>query len=253
MQWAAALHGQVKMLDLKKDGHLCGSHPSWDHSSSNATWPSGGMATGKGRKNCLLKAVGNAEDTGQVPLFLASQLLTVFLRSKGRCHPPHMNNVLLFLPFWHPFISSLFHICRHKHLQHWNFQPFIKSWNWSNQSFWKTSGRWGGFIWSSVFMDVLILVLAFFASLFTRLMDVWEEDVSKACVVCSWETFELVAEKKVGHKTARGSHSSWPWKRDSESSQPTEGSITLEATKVKGKLLHLNDCLGTWCKWQKTK
>lgn len=84
-------------------------------------------------------------------------------------------------------------------------------------------------------------------------MDVWEKDVSEACVVCSWETFELVAEQKVCHKTARGSHSSWPWKRDSESSQPTEGNITLEVTKVKIKFLHLNDCLGMWCKWQRTK
>lgn len=84
-------------------------------------------------------------------------------------------------------------------------------------------------------------------------MDVLGKEVSKACVVCSWETFELVAEQKVGHKTARGSHSSWPWKRDSESSQPTEGNITLEATKIKEKLQHLNDCLGRWCKWQRTK
>lgn len=89
MQWAAALHGQVKMLDLKKDGHLCGPHPSWGHSSSNATWPPGGIATEKGRRNCLLRAVGNTEDTGQVPLFLASQLLTVFLKQREMPPTPH--------------------------------------------------------------------------------------------------------------------------------------------------------------------
>lgn len=50
--------------------------------------------------------MGNIRDTGQVPLFLASQLLAVLLRSKGRCHPPQINNMLLFLSFWHSFISS---------------------------------------------------------------------------------------------------------------------------------------------------
>lgn len=106
---------------------------------------------------------------------------------------------------------------------------------------------------SLFFFWFCLLVLAFFAPLLTRSVDVWEKDVSKACVVCSWETFELVAEQKVSHKTARGSHSSWPWKRNSESSQPTEGNITLEARKVKENLQHLNDCLGMWCKRQRTK
>lgn len=106
MQWAAALHSHLKMPGLDKDGYLCGAHPSWDHSSSNATWPLEGMAARKGMRNCLLKAVGNIRDTGQVPLFLASQLLAVLLRSKGRCHPPQINDMLLFLSFWHSFISS---------------------------------------------------------------------------------------------------------------------------------------------------
>lgn len=105
MQWAAALHGHLKVPDLKKDGHLCGTHSSRDHWPSNAPWPPEGMTKGKGMRNCLLKAAGNTGDTGQVPLSLASQPLAAFLRSKGRCHPPQINNMVLLLSFWHPFIT----------------------------------------------------------------------------------------------------------------------------------------------------
>lgn len=167
------------------------------------------------------------------PFSLLLSLLQYFSEVKGDATHPRLTMSCYFCLSGTHSSAHLLRICKHKHLQHWNFQSFINLWNWSNQSFWKTSGGWGGFIWSSVFMYVSILVPAFFAFFITRLMDVLEKDVSKACVVCSWETFELVAEQKVSHKTARGSHSSWPWKRDSQSSQPTEGNITLEATKVK--------------------
>lgn len=211
------------------------------------------MTTGKGMRNYLLKAVGNTGDRGQVPLFLASQPLAVFLRSKGRWHPPQINNMLLFLSYWHPFISSPVPYMQAQTSSALKFptihqitkldQPKLLEDFWQVRSFYlKHCLHW-----------CLNFVLAFFAPLFTRLMNVWGKDVSEACVVCSWETFELVAEQKVGHKHAGGSHSSWPWKRGSESSQPTEGNITLEDKKVKEKLQPLNNCLGMWCKLQRTK
>lgn len=193
------------------------------------------MTTGKGMRNYLLKAVGNTGDRGQVPLFLASQPLAVFLRSKGRWHPPQINNMLLFLSYWHPFISSPVPYMQAQTSSALKFptihqitkldQPKLLEDFWQVRSFYlKHCLHW-----------CLNFVLAFFAPLFTRLMNVWGKDVSEACVVCSWETFELVAEQKVGHKRAGGSQSSWPWKRGSESSQPTEGNITQEDKKGKGK------------------